>query len=134
MDPNETLLFELEEKASTAGPWKRDGNPHPYSQVIAIGNEVVVYHGRHNRQIDTHVVPNMDFIVHLRNHAPDIIRAKNARLEQAEKLAEAGKRVLNAIDELNPGGEEWNDVAKEPVYTFAAALAAFQAQGEEVGG
>lgn len=53
----------MSDKKWTQEPWARDPFNGTYSQVIAHGNEVIVYHHRHERQVDKRVVMNFDRIV-----------------------------------------------------------------------
>ena len=48
--------------SATPGPWARDPTESSRCQVIACGNEVVIYHRYHERQVNEQVVPNFKFI------------------------------------------------------------------------
>lgn len=78
-----TQIREAEAKA-TAGPWLRDSGKSPSMQVVAAGNEVVIYHHEHNRQKDARVVPNHHLVCLSRNHILALCDAAEAavRLEQ----------------------------------------------------
>ena len=47
---------------ATPGPWARDPYDRASCQVIARGNEVIAYHHRHERQIDSRVVANYELM------------------------------------------------------------------------
>lgn len=90
MTLDETLTaIEAVESKATKGPWKRDPYDRPHSQVIAAGNEVIVYHGRHNRQVDSQVVPNHDLIAHSRNILPHLLRLVRRLKEENAAWREA---------------------------------------------
>jgi len=103
-------LRELAEKASP-GEWKRDEIDWTFSQVIACGNEVIVYHGKHNRQVDANVVPNMRFIA--------VANPKNtiALLDHVEGLE---KRVKD-LQELAATAYQ-HDEPKSVLYVNAARM------------
>jgi hypothetical protein len=83
----------------TPGEWKRDPWDSPSMQVIAMGNEVIVYHGRHQRQVNERVVPNFKFIVASANLAPSLIREQQ---EEIDRLREAISEFLEAFDRQSP--------------------------------
>jgi 3-methyladenine DNA glycosylase Tag len=92
-DINAESIAALLEKI-TQGEWKRDPYDRATRQIIAVGNEVVVYHQEHPRQIDNRnrVISNFEFIA----AAPDIARAY---LE----LSKENERLENEIVEMLAG-------------------------------
>jgi hypothetical protein len=97
----------------TQGEWKRDPYDRPSMQVIAHNNEVIVYHGRHERQVDAQVVPNFDFIA----HAPADIDFLLKRVEELE----AAMRIIKP---------HWESIAG--IYFAPSEDAAITAELEKV--
>lgn len=87
------LIDQLEAaaKAATPGPWKRDNYDRPNMQIIANGNEVIVFHHSHERQEAARVVPNHQYIA-LAN--PDTILKLIAVVRAAEELSD----LLDSFD------------------------------------
>lgn len=88
---------------ATAAPWVRDQYDDPSMQVIAYGNEVIVYHWRHPRQADARVVANHELIVALRNNLPALL-----------SLAKDAGRYRAALETIvnNPHGANFMGVAE----------------------
>jgi hypothetical protein len=80
----ETLhrLRALEQQATKA-PWKRDPSANTSMQVVAAGNEVVLYHARHERQRNEAVVTNMNLIAASRNALPALLAVVQAVTDAA---------------------------------------------------
>ena len=106
-EQREAIRARLE--AATPGPWARDPYKGANMQVVAHGNEVVAYHGHHQRQKDKNVVPNFIFIAHAPTDIAALL-ADNDRLRAAlsawgfvfcdiEKMgtAEGANRLVHAL-------------------------------------
>ena len=72
LESGDRLAAEARERAekATEGPWLRDDCSRPDVQVIAHHNEVIAYHRRHERQLDSQVVPNFQFMADARQSVP----------------------------------------------------------------
>ncbi len=92
----------------TPGPWLRDPCDDPTTQVIAAGNEVVIYHHRHPRQRDDRVVANMA----LSSAAPDLLAA-----------CEAAQVVLGAITDRESYNPKCDCVTCTAIRKLSEAIA-----------
>lgn len=72
-------------KEATTGTWKRDPTDSSNMQVIASGNEVILYHRRHERQVNSQVVPNHSFIAALNPQTALALVARVRELENREQ-------------------------------------------------
>lgn len=130
-------------EAATAGPWARDQHDSPTSQVIARGNEVVLWHRGHGRQIDSNVVPNMEFIAAAREAVPNLLDDLDAALKALEQAVNVARmEVWISRDPDDEGRELFSCESRFlPTDTMEGAeLSAYlrsrdkaAAKGEEVG-
>jgi hypothetical protein len=107
-----TTIIERAERALesvTEGPWKRDPYDHPNMQVIARGNEVIFYHGRHPRQDDKRVVPNASFIAEARALVPELVAALRLELARKENLHTRLELEHERVLHLQQSGDDLRD-------------------------
>lgn len=74
-----------EANAATDGPWRRDPYDGLDMQIVAHGNEVIIYHKLHPRQCNARVIPNHRFIARARTITPAALKGYLALLGDAER-------------------------------------------------
>lgn len=103
LTPEQIAEIEKRTNAATDGPWVRDNWNDTDIQVIAHGNEVIVYHHRHHRQCNGQVVLNHTFIAQARTDIPALISHIRAVEAERDAAVEGLREELKIVNAKNSG-------------------------------
>lgn len=120
-------------RRATQRPWTRDPYDSASTQVLAHGNEVVVYHNRHSRQIDSRVVANHALTVHACNSFDAFTAYMRARCEDcmSRLLSDDDLRWHGRSGSADPCGDTRAETLHDLALSELSALAALCATQED---